>query len=81
MFLRSLLAAYFHIILHSNARNSVSENLIFKISRGSMPLQPPRGSCLRYSFDPSLRWIAPSRKKPAYGPELISGIQNTLAVR
>ena len=36
------------------------DNLIFKISRRSIPQGPPRGS-----FGPSARWIAPSRKKEA----------------
>ena len=45
-----------------NARNAVSDNLIFQISRWRVPPDPAWGSRLRRSFGPSSHWIAPSRK-------------------
>ena len=73
MFLGSLLTAYFHIILPSNAQNAVSDNLIFKVIRGGMPSEPPRDSHLRRLFGPSpldhpllSRNLAPDLYNPNY---------------
>jgi len=46
-----------------NARNVVSDNLIFNISQGCMPLDP-----LRHSFSPSPRWITPYHIKKKKTP-------------
>ena len=43
-----------------NTLNVVSDNLIFTISRGSVPPDTPRGLRLRRSFALAPRWIAPS---------------------
>ena len=51
-----------------NARNAVSDNLIFKISRGSMPPDPPSKERLRRSLVRIINWPHPPVKNPGYGP-------------
>ena len=53
-----------------NARNAVSDNLIFKISRGGMPPDPPSKERLRRSLVRIINWSHPPVKNPGYGPEL-----------
>ena len=51
-----------------NARNAVSDNLIFKISRGGMPPDPPSEERLRRSLVRIIHWSHPPVKNPGYGP-------------
>ena len=51
-----------------NARNAVSDNLIFKISRGGMPPDPPSKERLRRSLVRIINWSQPPVKNPGYGP-------------
>ena len=51
-----------------NARNAVSDNLIFKISRGGMPPDPPSKERLRRSLVRIINWSHPPVKNPGYGP-------------
>ena len=53
-----------------NARNAVSDNLIFKISRGGMPPDPPSKERLRRSLVRIINWSHPPVKNPGYGPGL-----------
>ena len=53
-----------------NARNAVSDNLIFKISRGGMPPDPPSKERLRRSLVHIINWSHPPVKNPGYGPVL-----------
>ena len=46
-----------------NARNAVSDNLIFKLSRGGMPLDPPSKERPPALVGPYNQLIAPTRKK------------------
>ena len=55
-----------------NARNAVSDNLIFKISRGGMPPDPPSKERLRRSLVRIINWSHPPVKNPGYGPEVLS---------
>ena len=52
-----------------NARNAVSDNLIFKISRGGMPPDPPSKERLRRSLVRIINWSHPPVKNPGYGPD------------
>ena len=52
-----------------NARNAVSDNLIFKISRGGMPPDPPSKEHLRRSLVRIINWSHPPVKNSGYGPE------------
>ena len=52
-----------------NTRNAVSDNLIFKISRGGMPQDPPSKERLRRSLVRIINWSHPPVKNPGYGPE------------
>ena len=51
-----------------NARNAVSDNLIFKISRGGMPPDPPSKERLRRSLVRIINLSHPPVKNPGYGP-------------
>ena len=53
-----------------NARNAVSDNLIFKISRGGMPPDPPSKEHLRRSLVHIINWSHPPVKNPGYGPDI-----------
>ena len=55
-----------------NARNAVSDNLIFKISRGGMPPDPPSKERLRRSLVRIINWSHPPVKNPGYGPAWIT---------
>ena len=50
-----------------NARNAVSDNLIFKISRGGMPPDPPSKERLRRSLVRIINWSHPPVKILATG--------------
>ena len=54
-----------------NARNAVSDNLIFKISRGGMPPDPPSKERLRRSLVRIINWSHPPVKNPGYGPAVL----------
>ena len=63
-FLGSLLATYIAIILtFKTHENAVSDNLIFKISRGGMPPDPPSKERLRRSLVGIINWSHPPVKK------------------
>ena len=51
-----------------NAWNAVSDNLIFKISWGGMPPNPPSKERLRRSLVRIINWSHPPVKNPGYGP-------------
>ena len=51
-----------------NARNAVSDNLIFKISRGGHAPGPPSKERLRRSLVRIINWSHPPVKNPGYGP-------------
>ena len=55
-----------------NARNAVADNLIFKISRGAMPPDPPSKERLRRSLVRIINWSHPPVKNPGYGPDNMS---------
>ena len=57
-----------------NARNAVSDNLIFKISRGGMPPDPPSKERLRHSLVRIINWSHPPVKNPGYRPECTIGM-------
>ena len=63
-----------------NARNAVSGNLIFKISRGGgMPPDPPSKERLRRSLVRIINWSHPPVKNPGYGPDVSNHFEGIIS--